>query len=312
VVLAAWWRGEALPAPGVPGGAVAAALAVGCVVLTAQVLPARVDVDAAAARRERSVGVGAGLAAGDALAAGRGRRPPAAPWARRCGAGLLRGGLVHRAPVAARDLAGLARRPVRAAASLVLGAVGAALVLTALPAAGAALGVVSPATGRLVLGALLLYAASGTWADGLRAFGAQPVPGGLLPGAARAVLAQHGAVPAAAAVAATGLAAGVLAARGDLAGGVLPAAGAWLVAVLAARAWVAGGTLVPAALFTPVATPMGDASVLVVASWYVRGWLLLGALAWLGGPLSGAAAVLVPLAVAAVLALLAAGRADRV
>jgi hypothetical protein len=187
-------------------------------------------------------------------------------------------------------------------------------VLSGLAAAGTGseAALVSPATGRLVLGALLLYGASGTWAGGLRAFGAQPVPGGLLPGGARTVLAQHAAVPAAVAVAATALAAAALAARGDLAAGAAPAAGAWLLLVLATRAWVAGGTLVPASLFTPVSTPMGDASVLVVASWYVRGWLLLGAAAWVGALLEGGAAVLVPAGAAAVLALLAADRADRV
>jgi hypothetical protein len=329
-----WWLGGPVPAPAGPlAWAAVLGAAAGWVLLVAQVLPSRVDVDAAAARRERSVGVGAGLAAGDALAAGRGRRPPGSPRARRRGARLLRG-LPRRWPVPVRDLVGLARRPARTAGSLVLGTLGAGLVLAAVATSGppAAPGIVSPVTGRLVVGLLLLYAASGTWAAGLRAFGAQPVPGGLLPGSARSVLARHAVVPAAAGAVVVVLAAGVLAVHGGVAAGAvpaavpavlpavspgalpgaLPAAAAWLALVLATRAWVAGRTQVPAGLFVPVVTPVGDASLLVVASWYVRGWLLLATVGWVGGLLDGAAGVLVPAGTAAVLALVAASRADRV
>lgn len=318
-----WWLDRTVPPPASPlAWAAALAGAAVCVVLVAQVLPVHLDVDAAAVRRERSVGVGAGLAAGDALAVARGGRPSAPLRARRRGARLLRGRPGRRSPVPVRDLVGLVRRPARTAASLVLGALGAGLALAALAAGGppAGPGSGSAVTGQLTAGVLLLYAASGAWAAGLRAFGAQPVPGGLLPGSARSVLARHAVVPAAAGTLAVVLAAGVLAVHGGLTGGALPAAlpgtlptvSAWLALVLATRAWVAGRTQVPAGLFVPVVTPVGDASMLVVASWYVRGWLLLATAAWLGALLTGVAAVVVPAATAAVLALLAADRADRV
>ncbi|MCZ2263024.1 hypothetical protein IRJ14_10525, partial [Isoptericola sp. QY 916] len=73
--------------------------------------------------------------------------------------------------------------------------------------------------------------------------------------------------------------------------------------VLGARVWVAGATAAPPGLFTPMMTPNGDMSMLVLGAWYLRGWLVVASAAWLlqrVGP--GATAAVLVLALAAGLA----------
>lgn len=320
--------------PGLAGLVPALGAAVLCAWLLLRVLPGRLDVDDAAARRDRVTGAGLGLAAGDALAAGRAFGParPRARGARGRVFGPFGGGrLLARAPVVARDLLGLGRRRGALAVSLVAGLVGAALFASGVAAAtgapageagGAAPAAPGFAAGRaapaLVAGALLLYGASGTWASGLRALGRQPVPGGLLPWEPRGVLARHAVTPALVGLlvlASGALAAGVAGpATGGAPVGALLLAVPYLGAVLAARAWTAGATLAPAGLFVPVPTPLGDLSVVSVAAWYLRGWLVVAATAWLGATTAGpdGPAWSLPLAVAAALAWAASRRAERV
>ncbi|MFI2104064.1 hypothetical protein ACH436_12265 [Isoptericola sp. NPDC019693] len=255
--------------------------------LVARVLPDEVDVDAAAAGQARTVTAGRGLVGGDSGATadvlgprtyrGRGARLPA--------------GLLRRAPVAARDLLGLRRRPATTAAALVAGCVGAALVR---------LGGGDGPVIVTVLGACVLYGAARTWADGLHAFAAQPQPGALLPGSAARAVAGHAAAPAVA-----GLLAVVVGAAGAPAGTAATVA-VVVVLALAARVWVAGATAAPPGLFTPMMTPNGDMAMLVLGAWYLRGWLAVATTAWLldragsGGGTAGAVAL--GLAVAAGLA----------
>jgi hypothetical protein len=148
-----------------------------------------------------------------------------------------------------------------------------------------------------VAGALVLYAAARTWADGLHAFAAQPQPGALLPGSTGRAVAGHAVVPVVLAL--------LVAAAGSAgAGGSAVVAVILVVAlVLGARAWVAGATAAPPGLFTPMMTPNGDMSMLVLGAWYLRGWLVVAAAAWLlgrAGP--GAATAGLVLALAAGLA----------
>ncbi|MGF0116136.1 hypothetical protein ACQFYA_07360 [Promicromonospora sp. Marseille-Q5078] len=263
--------------------------------LVVRVLPDELDVARAAAGQARTVTAGRGLVGGEsgALAdvlgprtyAGRGARLPR--W------------VLRRAPLVARDLLGLRRRPAALVASLAAGLAGALLV-----GAGAEGG---PAL-VTVAGAAALYGAARTWADGLHAFAGQPQPGALLPGSAGRAVAGHAVVPAVLALVVVAVAAAV--------GGAGGAVTALLVAVtvLAVRAWVAGATAAPPGLFTPMATPNGDMAMLVVGAWYLRGWLVVLAVAWLldrAGPGAGPAAATVTLALAAGLAAAAVRRFER-
>ncbi|WP_418277579.1 hypothetical protein ACNHYB_06400 [Isoptericola jiangsuensis] len=172
----------------------------------------------------------------------------------------------------ARDLLGLRRRAGAVLGSVVCGVLGVAL-LAASAGAGATLAVVA--------GALLLYAASGTWAAGLRAMAEQPVPGGLLPGRLGRQVTAHLVVPGVLALVSgvLGLGTAVLLGGGPGWRTVVLVVGVVAVA-LGARVWVAGASTVPIALFTPVPGPTGDLSMVSVAAWYLRGWLLVGAAAW--------------------------------
>ncbi|GAB6938514.1 hypothetical protein ACQP60_02195 [Isoptericola variabilis] len=252
--------------------------------LVVRVLPDELDVDAAAAGQSRTVTVGRGLVGGDSGATTdvlgprtyRGRR-----------AGLPRR-LLRVAPLVARDLLGLRRRPAAVVAALGTGVVGALLVRWGAEGGPAVV---------TVAGALALYAAARTWSDGLHAFAAQPQPGALLPGSSARAVAGHAVVPAGLSLVA--VAAGV---AGAGTGGVV-AVLLVVVLVLGARVWVAGATAAPPGLFTPMMTPNGDMSMLVLGAWYLRGWLVVGGAAWLfqrAGP--GAPAVVLLLALAAALA----------
>lgn|GEM_PF-5238961 len=284
-----------LSVPVMVGAALLAALVgAASVGLVVRVLPDELDVDRAAAGQARTVTAGRGLVGGEsgALADVLG---PRAYGGRR--AGLPRR-LLRRAPLVARDLLGLRRRPAALAASLAAGLAGALLVR-----AGAEDG---PAL-VTVAGAAALYGAARTWADGLHAFAAQPQPGALLPGSAGRAVAGHAVVPAALAL----VVAGAAAAGG--AGGAL-AVLLVVVTVLAVRAWVAGATAAPPGLFTPMATPNGDMAMLVVGAWYLRGWLVVLAVAWLlhrAGPGAGPAVAMSTLALAAALAAAAVRRFAR-
>ncbi|MFC8597730.1 hypothetical protein [Isoptericola sp. NPDC057191] len=280
--------------------AVVTAVAVGvlglaCAGWVAGVLPDRLDVDRAAAGQTRTVTAGRGLVGGEsgALADVLGPRTYAG---RR--AGLPRR-LLHRAPLVARDLLGLRRRPGALVASLVVGTVGALLVRVGADG-GPALAAVA--------GAAALYGAARTWADGLHAFAAQPQPGALLPGSVRRAVAGHLVVPAVLALLVAGAA--TAAAGADVALPVVLVAGT----VLAVRAWVAGATAAPPGLFTPMMTPNGDMSMLVLGAWYLRGWLVVVAVAWLlhrAGPGGAPTAAVVVLALVAGLAAAAARRFAR-
>lgn len=266
------------------GGALVVAVGLTSAWLVVRVLPDELDVDAAAAGQSRTVTAGRGLVGGDSGAAAdvlgprtyRGRRA------------RLPRPLLRAAPLVARDLLGLRRRPAAAAAALATGVVGALLVRWGADGGPAVV---------TVAGALALYAAARTWSDGLHAFAAQPQPGALLPGSAGRAVAGHAVVPAVLALVAA--AAGT---AGAGAGGVV--ASLLVVAlVLGARVWVAGATAAPPGLFTPMMTPNGDMSMLVLGAWYLRGWLVVASAAWLlqrVGP--GATAAVLVLALAAGLA----------
>ncbi|MFD6178471.1 MULTISPECIES: hypothetical protein [unclassified Isoptericola] len=259
--------------PGASGAVavvVAGLLGVGGAVLVLRVLPDGIDMDRAAAGQARTVTAARGLVGGESGAVGDVLGPRA--YAGR--AATLPRWLLARAPLVARDLLGLRRRPAAFAVSLVAGCAGALLVQLGADGGPALV---------TVVGAAALYAASRTWADGLHAYAAQPRPGALLPGSTTAAVAGHAAVPGA-----LGLLAAVLGtAVGALAGGA-GAAGtgavvvlAVVVAALGVRIWVAGATAAPPGLFTPMMTPNGDMSMLVLGAWYLRGWLVVAAAGWL-------------------------------
>ncbi|GAB2473604.1 hypothetical protein [Xylanimonas ulmi] len=278
--------------------AVAGLAVVGAWWLVLRAVPRELDVDEVAARGARAGRAAAGLALGDLLAVSR-LIPARFAGSRRPFEGGGARSLLRRTPVLARDLVGLRRRPATTAAATVAG-VGGAWLLAA-----------STSTGALVAGALALYAASGGWARGLVAFLRQPAPGGLLPGRGRRVLLAHLDVPALAA----GLALLIGWAGAALTVGTRGAAGdavALGAVALAARAWVASTPTVPAALYAPVITPLGDLSPLNVIAFAVRGWLVVAAAAWALGGVSGAVGgpALAAL-VAAGLGALAAQRAER-
>ncbi|MFE5335477.1 DUF6297 family protein [Isoptericola sp. NPDC056573] len=277
------------PSPGAWAGAVAGvalvvAVGLASAWLVVRVLPGELDVDRAAAGQSRTVTAGRGLVGGDSGAvadvlgprgyAGRSARLPAR--------------LLRRAPLVARDLLGLRRRPTALVVSLLAGCAGAALVR---------LGAEDGPALATVAGALTLYGAARTWTDGLHAFAAQPQPGALLPGTAARAVAGHAVVPTVLGLLAA--AAGAAGGRGEEAAAVVLV----VVLVLAARVWVAGATAAPPGLFTPMMTPNGDMSMLVLGAWYLRGWLVVAAAAWLlqrAGP--GAATAVLVLALAAGLA----------
>ncbi|MCK0116909.1 hypothetical protein MWU57_07665 [Isoptericola sp. S6320L] len=263
--------------PGVGVLTVAGTAALVSVWLAVRVLPAEIDLDATAAAQRTTVATSQALVAGEAggLAdllgprrlGGRGRTlwPP----------------LLRRAPVVARDLLGVRRRVWTVLGAVVAGAGGTFLVLVATPSPG-----VRGSAFGVVLGAAILYAASASWAAGLRDMASQPRPGGLLPGGVGRVVAAHLVVPAALAALAVGvgLALAALAHQAGLPDGGTAAALVAVctgVVVLAVRCWVCGATTVPAELFTPVSVPGGgDASTLIVLAWFVRGWLMVVGLAW--------------------------------
>ncbi|MEU2199646.1 hypothetical protein [Isoptericola sp. NPDC019482] len=266
------------------GGALVVAVGLASAWLVVRVLPDELDVDRAAAAQSRAVTAARGLVGGESGAVGDVLGPRA--YAGR--AASLPRWLLARVPLPARDLLGLRRRPGALALSLVAGCAGALLVRL-----GAADGPALVA----VAGALLLYGAARTWADGLHAFAAQPQPGALLPGTTTSAVAGHTVVPAAA---------GVLAVVVGAAGAPWPVAAATagiVVLVLGVRVWVAGATAAPPGLFTPMMTPNGDMSMLVLGAWYLRGWLVVAGAAWLlqrAGP--GATTTVLALALAAGLA----------
>ncbi|HWV79537.1 MAG TPA: DUF6297 family protein, partial [Isoptericola sp.] len=271
------------PPPEARAAVVAGAVLVGAVGLAsswlvARVLPDELDVDAAAAGQSRTVTAGRGLVGGDSGATA----DVLGPRAYRGRRARLPRRLLRVAPLVARDLLGLRRRPAAAVASLGAGIVGALLVRCGAEGGPAVV---------TVAGALALYAAARTWSDGLHAFAAQPQPGALLPGSSARTVAGHAVVPAALSLVA--VAAGAAGAR---TGGVV-AVLLVVALVLGARVWVAGATAAPPGLFTPMMTPNGDMSMLVLGAWYLRGWLVVGGAAWLlqrAGP--GAPAVVLLLA----------------
>ncbi|WP_415803343.1 hypothetical protein [Isoptericola cucumis] len=265
----------------VVGAALVGLAAVGLVL---QALPDEVDVDAAASGHRSTVAAGRGLVGGESGAVAD-VLGPVTYGGRRA---RLPGALLRRAPVVARDLLGLRRRPVALAGSLAVGGVGGLLVLLGAGAAGegAAAGGASPVA--VVVGAALLYAASATWCGGLRALAAQTEPGALLPGGPGRQVAAHAVVPVLVGILAAALGGGVTAAWAAAAGASVSAAGPAvlllvlvIVLVLAARVWVAGATTAPPGVFTPMVTPAGDASMLVLGAWYLRGWLVVIGTAWL-------------------------------
>ncbi|WP_344245444.1 hypothetical protein [Isoptericola hypogeus] len=305
-------------APGLAtGGLLVGAGLVGlaCVLLVLVSLPDEVDVDAAAAGHRRTVAAVQGLAGGESGAVADVLGPSVLSGRR----ATFWPSLLGRAPLVARDLLGLRRRPGALAGSAAVGVLGALLVLlggaaaSAPPAGPGAPGTaLAGTTLAAVVGAALLYAASATWSGGLRALAAQPEPGTLLPGRIGRQVAAHAVVPSVVAAVVTGLGVAV-ATLLDAAGSAGLALGAAvpglvlvlvLVVVLAARVWVAGATSAPSGLFTPMSTPDGDASMLVLGAWYLRGWLVVIGAAWLlhrAGPDAGLALAVVLLALAGVL-----------
>lgn len=201
----------------------------------------------------------------------------------------------------ARDGLVALRRPARIA----VGAV-------ALTVAGGLLGIAArsaDATAPALAGALLAFLALGPFCDGLRhaadAAGRPP----LLGVSARADAAMHALLPLVAAIVLGGL------------GALLLGAGSatwWVVAAIAClvlvRAMDAAKGPLPIELMMPVPTPMGDASVMVIALW--QSDAILVALLLAGGltialPSWGAGAWIALLAAAALIAALANARFGR-
>ncbi|NAZ84246.1 hypothetical protein GTR02_20795 [Kineococcus sp. R8] len=194
--------------------------------------------------------------------------------------------------VPARDLLGLRRAPARTAVACAAGLGAALLLVTAAP--GSAAG---------VLAAVGLHVATAGWAAGLAAHVENAEGSGLVPDGAARVFARHLLVPGlltAAVTLAPTTAAVLLGAASPAA--ATTAASLALLAV-AARAWQTSAPLLPASLLTPVLTPAGDLSGLLVAAWFARGWLLVAGVAALAGPASSAGAAVPPaIAVAAAVA----------
>jgi len=279
--------------PEVPGAAATAGAVLAALVglagaaLVLRVLPDGVDVDRAAAGQARTVTAARGLVGGESGAVGDVLGPRS--YAGR--AATLPRWLTARAPLVARDLLGLRRRPAALAVSLVVGCAGALLVRLGTDGGPALV---------TVVGAAALYAASRTWADGLHSYAAQPQPGALLPGSTTAAVAGHAAVPGALGLlaAVVGTAVGALVGGAGTGGAGAVVVLAVVVAALGVRVWVAGATAAPPGLFTPMMTPNGDMSMLVLGAWYLRGWLVIAAAGWLlhragsaGSPVTASLAV---------------------
>ncbi len=293
--------GAGVPAPTSPAAVVAAgprasAGRLGELVFLRRALD-RLDPDGLLATLERWRSAGRSFMAGDARGAAlRVGDAPAALRHRR-----LRTSTRLPLLILARDWLGAQRARARFVRSLV-GAVGATAVLVL----GAGPGSIGAAAAALVL-----FAATASWVEGLAAH-ADHAASGLVPGAPGRLFTLHLIFPAlvaASVLAAGGALAWVLTALGVLArdAAVLgdPAALdavpvgerlAYAVAVVflavTVRAWVTSQSVMPPSVLTPVVTPVGDLSPVVMGSWYVRGWLVvLGVvlgMRWLA-PDSGAA-----------------------
>jgi hypothetical protein len=282
--------------PGLAGVALAVVVGVVTWWVVLRLVPARLDADGVAARGTRTARAGQGMVAGDTRAAAR-----ALPVRYRGPRRVLTTSTIlrRRAPILARDLLGQRRRPVVTAGGAVAALAGVWLALT-----------VDSRPARMAAG-LLLYAAVGALGLGMAAFLAQPVPGGLLPGRGRTVLAWHAALPGLALACAIGLCGVVAGLLGRADGpGVLTAV-VLAVMALGVRAWAAGGSAVPAALYTPVVTPLGDLSVMNVAAYFVRGWLVVAGVGWLTGAAHDGQGWVVPVLAAAFFASRAARAAER-
>jgi hypothetical protein len=164
---------------------------------------------------------------------------------------------------ARRDAVAWLRTPDRSAG----GAVGAVLGAVALGGATLLTGPVAWAV--LLLGALALWGAAGAFVDGIRhgvhTLGAPQ----LLGQRAGAQMLLHAAAPLLLLLALAGLGGLAAAAMGGAAGAgpvLLPLA--TVVIVLAARAWEAAKGTMPLALATPIPTPQGDLSVLLMLGWH--------------------------------------------
>lgn len=281
---------------GVPAGTPAAAAArsaaeprasaarIGDVVWLRRALD-RLDPDVLLASLERWRSAGRSFMAGDARGAAlRVGEAPAALRHRR-----LRTSTRLPLLVLARDWLGAQRALGRFVRSLV-GAVAAATLLVL----GAGPGSIGAAAAALVL-----FGATASWVEGLAAH-ADHAASGVVPGTpgrlftlhlifpslvATGVLAIGGAL--AWALGVLGVLAGDAAVLGDgvrgtaVLGGAAPVGDrlAYAVAVVflavTARAWVASQSVMPPSVLTPVVTPVGDLSPVVMGAWYVRGWLVV-------------------------------------
>ena len=253
------------------------------------VVPGRIDPDKVAAQGTKSLGVAWGLSLGESqalswLAASRfsGSRTLISD-------SQLLAAINRRSPIIARDLAGLRRRPLITATALVAVLAGAVLILTtpSLANIGGIIGIVgiaNPATtgatvptiasGAAIIGALLVYAATGGLARGLTAFAQQPNPGGLLPGSPHSVMAQHLVIPLIVILLTLLTAAFAL----FLADATVPThtlltAAAVSALALGIRSWVSSHPNMPTWLRTPIPTPLGDLALANTAIWLLRGWL---------------------------------------
>lgn len=293
--------GAGVPAPASPAAVVAAgprasAASLRDVAFLRRALD-RLDPDGLLATLERWRSAGRSFMAGDARGAAlRVGDAPAALRHRR-----LRTSTRLPLLILARDWLGAQRARGRFVRSLV-GAVAATAVLVL----GAGPGSISAAAAALVL-----FGATASWVEGLAAH-ADHAASGVVPGAPGRLFTLHLIFPAlvaASVLAAGGALAWVLTALGVLAGdaAVLGDAAAldavpvgerlaYAVAVVflavTVRAWVTSQSVMPPSVLTPVVTPVGDLSPVVMGSWYVRGWLVvLGVvlgMRWLA-PDSGAA-----------------------
>ena len=272
------------------GGVLIATLALAAWLIMV-IVPNRIDPDKVATQGAQSLGAAWGLSLGESQALS---------WldtARFTGSRTLISdsrvvaAINRKSPIVARDLAGLRRRPAITATALGAALVGAVLILAApsLASGGGIIGIVgianpaatgatmpTIASGATIIGALIIYAATGGLARGLTTFAQQPSPGGLLPGSPHSVLAQHLVVPLATVIlmlitaAIALLLAGVAVPNHTLATAPVIAALA-----LASRAGVSSHPTMPNWLRTPIPTPLGDLALANTALWLLRGWLLV-------------------------------------
>lgn len=178
--------------------------------------------------------------------------------------------------IASRDWLGAQRALPRFARSIVV-----SLVAVGVLAAGAA-----PGTLTAAVAALALFGASAAWTEGLAAH-ADHADAGVVPGAPGRLFVLHLAFPALVAtlalIAGSVGAVGVRTFLGDGFGGAVSGASgaslAYAVAVtflaVATRAWVASQSVMPPSVLTPVVTPVGDLSPVIMGSWYARGWIVV-------------------------------------